>query len=263
MSTKRKRITTINFSRSEGGTSAATGPPPLSASTSSTTQRNLLFEKTTVALDGRLRRERGVVSLQTTDDRLPTVRDDIPRGSNPIYELYAGMDPGDVVDEEDDAPRELRFSDNPLLQWTEDHRQCYLEEILRLEGRGDHTYSNCRRCGLDAAEFRCCDCLGGGELLCAACTKDGHQQLPFHRIQRVQQWMGTTFRGITLKEMGLRIQLGHWHSASRRCPLPEPAAGDDFVVIDNLGVHHVNLDYCGCGEGNTRSKVKTNFQAVA
>ncbi|KAK7026145.1 hypothetical protein R3P38DRAFT_2529348 [Favolaschia claudopus] len=248
---KRRRVTTINFSRSiDEDPSSTTTPLPLTSS-SSTTERKVLFEKTTVASDGRLRRERGLVALQTLDDHRPTTQGDVPRVADPIYELYSGVDPGDVVDEGDEIPRDLRPSDNPLAQWTEDLRQIYLEEILRLEGRGDHTYSHCRRCGDGSAEFRCCDCLGGGELLCAACTKDGHQQMPFHRIQ---QWTGTTFRRITLKQMGLRIQLGHWHSPrGTTCPLPEAAAGDDFVIVDNLGVHHVALDYCGCGQGGLRT----------
>ncbi|KAJ7860163.1 hypothetical protein B0H13DRAFT_1451406, partial [Mycena leptocephala] len=33
------------------------------------------------------------------------------------------------------------------------------------------------------------------------------------------------------------------------CPVPNPAPGDDFVIVDNHGVHRVGLDYCGCGQG--------------
>jgi hypothetical protein len=31
--------------------------------------------------------------------------------------------------------------------------------------------------------------------------------------------------------------------------VPEPAPNDDFVIVDNTGVHPVHLDYCGCGQG--------------
>lgn len=64
-----------------------------------------------------------------------------------------------------------------------------------------------------------------------------------------QFWNGRTFERKTLKELGLRIQLGHWHGAEHCCPVPTPASGDDFVIVDNLGVHEVALDYCGCGLG--------------
>ncbi|KAK7022691.1 hypothetical protein R3P38DRAFT_3540056 [Favolaschia claudopus] len=194
---KRRRVTTINFSRSTEEDSAP----------SSTTERKLLFEKTTVATDGRLRRERGLVALQTLDDHRPTTPRRLYQESpTPSTICIAGVDPGDAVDEGDDLPRDLRPSDNPLAQWMEDHRQIYLDEILRLEGAW-------RSHG--AAEVSMLDCLGGGELLCAPCTKDRHQQMPFHRIQ---QWTGNTFRRTT------------------------PQA-------DGLGVHRVGLDYCGCGEG--------------
>lgn len=57
------------------------------------------------------------------------------------------------------------------------------------------------------------------------------------------------FEHKNLKDLGLRIQLGHWHGATRNCPLPTPARANDFVIIDVHGVHEVALDYCGCGQG--------------
>ncbi|KAJ6486562.1 hypothetical protein C8R47DRAFT_979565, partial [Mycena vitilis] len=135
----------------------------------------------------------------------------------------------------------------------------YLDEVLRLEGRGDHChFPICPRCPTStedeggeedvrgSAEYRCNDCLGGGELLCRSCLLLGHQQLPFHRIEH---WTGTTFERQSLKDIGLRIQLGHWHGATRSCSVPTPAINDDFVVVDVHGVHQVGLDYCGCGHG--------------
>lgn len=55
------------------------------------------------------------------------------------------------------------------------------------------------------------------------------------------------FERKTLKQLQVRIQLGHWHEVDRVCPLPKSAAEDDFVIIDIHGVHEVGLDYCGCG----------------
>ncbi|KAJ6603060.1 hypothetical protein B0H10DRAFT_2229990 [Mycena sp. CBHHK59/15] len=91
-------------------------------------------------------------------------------------------------DEEEESGCAKRDLDFPLRQWVEKHCDLFLNEMLRLEGRGDHR----------------------------ACT------LPLHRIQ---------FEKKTLKQLGLWIQLGHWQGRDRRCPLPEMAPGDKFVLI--------------------------------
>ncbi|KAJ7096966.1 hypothetical protein C8R44DRAFT_586248, partial [Mycena epipterygia] len=123
----------------------------------------------------------------------------------------------------------------------------FLAELLRLEGRGDHwEYPMCAVCTKLPGDHRCVHCLDGGQLLCATCMVDAHRHLPFHQIQH---WTGSTFIRKTLKEMGLRIQLGHWYGPERRCALPVPASGDDFMIVDTQGVHKVGLDYCGCGTG--------------
>jgi len=71
----------------------------------------------------------------------------------------------------------------------------------------------------------------------------------FFLICPPQHWNGVSFDKKSLKELGLRIQLGHWHARNRQCALPEPAAGDTFVIVDEHGVHEVALDFCGCGVG--------------
>ncbi|KAJ6610580.1 hypothetical protein B0H10DRAFT_1883358 [Mycena sp. CBHHK59/15] len=115
--------------------------------------------------------------------------------------------------------------------------------MLRWEGRGDHrSYSVCPECADWRVEYRCKDCLGGGQLICCACLLKGHAQLPLHRVQK---WTGSLFERESLKRLGLRIQLGHWH-------VPKVAAGDDFVIIDDHGVHEVALDYCDCGARGSR-----------
>ncbi|KAJ7772385.1 hypothetical protein B0H16DRAFT_1305461, partial [Mycena metata] len=124
------------------------------------------------------------------------------------------------------------------------HLVAYLNESLRFEGRGDHVgYTACPRCLERTPDHRCRHCLGGGELLCRDCIVVAHSQLPFHQIEH---WTGEMFERITLKALGLRIQLGHWHGATRACPNPLPATGDDFVIVNLHGVHDVALDYCGC-----------------
>jgi hypothetical protein len=80
--------------------------------------------------------------------------------------------------------------------------------------------------------------------------------LPFHRIhvsailsfaciinKSVQNWNGLYFEQVTLKSLGLRIQLGHCNGV---CILCKPAFNDDFVVIHIDGIHEVAIDYCGC-----------------
>ncbi|KAJ7016361.1 hypothetical protein C8F04DRAFT_1202400 [Mycena alexandri] len=69
------------------------------------------------------------------------------------------------------------------------------------------------------------------------------------RAARPSYWTGGTFERKTLKEMGLRIQLGHWHNVDRRCSLPTPSKAKDFVIVDIHSVHDVALDNCGCGLG--------------
>ncbi|KAJ6510913.1 hypothetical protein C8R45DRAFT_965557 [Mycena sanguinolenta] len=238
---KQKKPTTITFSRSsEAGLGTSAG---------------VLREKTSIRLDGIARQERSIVPITLAEhQRIPQVYADVPRPQAPIYEPYSAVDHGGLDDYDDDLDddekgRDLQPSDNPLKQWTDDHRDTYLVELLRSEGRGDHAEAACGRCATRApvlANHRCVSCLSGGELLCASCIVTAHRYLPFHRIQR---WDGAKFQKITLKALGLRIQLGHWSGTDRVCPLPLTAPNDDFVIVDNSGIHPVHLDYCNCGLG--------------
>ncbi|KAJ6487351.1 hypothetical protein DFH09DRAFT_1339464 [Mycena vulgaris] len=159
----------------------------------------------------------------------------------PVYDTF----------EDDEGGRPLRESDDPLRQWAEDHLEIFLQELLRLEGRGDHrSYSICRDCSVGKADHRCRDCLGGGELLCSGCALKRHRQLPFHRIE---EWTGVVFKRKTLKELGLRLQLGHWHERDHVCANPSPSQGEGFVVVNDHGVHDVALDYCGCASSGTQT----------
>jgi hypothetical protein len=91
------------------------------------------------------------------------------------------------------------LKDEPLKQWTKDCRDEYLDEFIRLEGRGNFTAENCPSCkraansntfqGLLGAEqelgvaaIRCNDCFGG-ELLCEACCVGDHVHNPLHMIE--------------------------------------------------------------------------------
>ncbi|KAF8430663.1 hypothetical protein L210DRAFT_3651593 [Boletus edulis BED1] len=78
-------------------------------------------------------------------------------------------------------------------------------------------------------------------MLCSACLLESHQRTPLHHVK---QWNGHYFEKPSLKDLGLRIQLGHLHSD--KCYRPIAAVKDDFVVVHINGVHSVGLDFCGC-----------------
>lgn len=79
------------------------------------------------------------------------------------------------------------------------HADWYLEEIIRLEGRGDAVnQSTCARCTEDisAAIYRCRDCLDT-RMFCLECTLLNHQTLPFHSIW-VSQFLQSLLISIVL-----------------------------------------------------------------
>ncbi|KAJ7046193.1 hypothetical protein C8F04DRAFT_938986 [Mycena alexandri] len=146
------------------------------------------------------------------------------------------------------------LQDFPVKEWVKEDRQAALEELLRAEGRGDHrSYTSCPACqNVDApATFRCEDCVRGGEMLCRACMVATHGQTPLHRIE---MWGDDMFTRTTLKDLGLRIQVGHWDPSDRRCGAPDAAAGEAFVIVDSDAVHEVALDFCGCGLGGSKTR---------
>ncbi|KAJ7772710.1 hypothetical protein DFH07DRAFT_953170 [Mycena maculata] len=212
----------------------------------------VIQESTSLAADGSVRYSttvvRGVGTTEGAEGPANVIlRADMAR-EEPLYdqvELEGSTEPRDGSE----GGRALRDSDDPLRAWAADHVDRFLQELLRGEGRGDHrVYTVCKGCQVGEPEHRCKDCMGGGELLCEKCVVERHKQLPFHRIEK---WMGTSFMRTTLKQMKLRIQLGHWHEEDARCTNPERAPGDDFVIVHDHGVHEVGLDYCGCGRSGT------------
>ncbi|KAJ7182801.1 hypothetical protein C8R43DRAFT_1116421 [Mycena crocata] len=225
-------------------------PPPAS--------ETILLETSHVNIDGSVRRGAKMVEVpgspsSNKENTALLLRPDDPpeirQPTGPLYDLHGQLDDDDdfppPVDEEG---RDMRHSDFPLREWARESREDFLVEMLRMEGRGDHrSYDVCPLCSAEKAEYRCTDCLGGDQLICQACIVNQHIQQPLHRVEL---WNGQFFDPTTLKALGLRIQLGHWTSVNPRCRAPEPAAGDAFVIVDDHGVHEVNLDYCGCGGGS-------------
>ena len=64
----------------------------------------------------------------------------------------------------------------------------------------------------------------------------------FNSDSRPQRWNQLFFEKTTLKEMGLRVQLGHMVSV---CLVPRPGH-KDFIVLHTNGLHYVAVDFCGC-----------------
>ncbi|OJT08336.1 hypothetical protein TRAPUB_763 [Trametes pubescens] len=170
----------------------------------------------------------------------PSTVDDVSNGSlaEPLDIEYL-INQIELV-EEDSVRRERTAGDRPLLQWL-DEAGDYLREFLRLEGRGDFAHSLCPCGAKDAlAAYRCDDCCDL-RLHCEACVVQYHARHPLHRVQR---WTGEYFAHVSLKSLGVRVQLGH--ALGDPCPRAKPAFGDDFVLLDVMGIHEIGLDYCGC-----------------
>ncbi|KIJ07109.1 hypothetical protein PAXINDRAFT_90918, partial [Paxillus involutus ATCC 200175] len=52
------------------------------------------------------------------------------------------------------------------------------------------------------------------------------------------------FKQVTLKSLGLHIQLGH--AIDDLCCNPKHAFANEFVVMDTNSIHKVELDFCEC-----------------
>ena len=63
-------------------------------------------------------------------------------------------------------------------------------------------------------------------------------------ISHPQKWCetGRSFEKITLKDLGLVVQLGHFDAQ----PCPSPRRGREFVVIHTNGIHEVTVQFCAC-----------------
>ncbi|PPQ76569.1 hypothetical protein CVT24_010515 [Panaeolus cyanescens] len=89
-----------------------------------------------------------------------------------------------------------KVSQRPSVVWTEKYRSEYLDELMRLEGRGDF---------------------------------------------QGMMWNDSRFIPVTLKSLGLRIQLNH----SSSCPAPIPSHSN-LTILHTNGIHEVAFDFCGC-----------------
>ncbi|KAJ7875574.1 hypothetical protein B0H14DRAFT_2568720 [Mycena olivaceomarginata] len=139
-------------------------------------------------------------------------------------------------------------SDWPLREWTPLQDE-YLREFIRLEGRGDVCVTHCPTCPASAPRetphYRCIDC-DIPDVFCADCCVRAHAS---HPLDRIECWDGCRFVRITLKQMGLVVQLGH----ACHDPCKSPIKGHKkFMVIHTNGLHDVAVNFCGCGDENLR-----------
>lgn len=163
--------------------------------------------------------------------------------------------------------------DLPLKNWYP-LRNEYLNELLCLEGREGYMNESCLTCTSSEprgrAEYRCGDCFQP-QLRCKTCILAAHADTLFHRVyvspstylcshvflQHISQWRdGKCFQKTTLKDLGLRIQLGH-HPGDH-CANPV-TAGKKMVVVHTNSIHPAAIDYCGCDQaaaaGNQRQQL--------
>ncbi|KAG1736656.1 uncharacterized protein EDB91DRAFT_1249957 [Suillus paluster] len=151
----------------------------------------------------------------------------------------------EIICEPSSDKRKCTAADAPLLAWIPE-RQVFLDETLHLKGRGNA--GDLCYCGLPAPVFRCCDCFGM-RMLCNQCVLHSHMSNPLHRID---MWSNSYFQRTSLKQIGLRMQLGH--NPGEICYNPHPSTRDDFIVIDVHGIHEIALNFCGCASSQVRYK---------
>ncbi|KAF7331971.1 CxC2 domain-containing protein [Mycena kentingensis (nom. inval.)] len=144
------------------------------------------------------------------------------------------------ADEETVPVSEQRSSSDPAMNTWMPERDAFLAALLWRDGRGPASESElCPICELRDATIRCQDCLVR-RVTCAECCVDMHINNPLHWVEK---WNGAYFSRCSLRDLGLRIQLGHYDGS--QCGRPR-SARDDFVVLDRNGIHKPAIDFCGC-----------------
>ncbi|KAH6888259.1 hypothetical protein BKA70DRAFT_1121889 [Coprinopsis sp. MPI-PUGE-AT-0042] len=138
-------------------------------------------------------------------------------------------------------------SDNPFLLFIP-LVNTFVDEFLRLEIPFAHGQSpSCASCSQSVCNENCagyrCDTCFSGALLCVSCVVEAHRHLPLHHVQK---WSSGCMQTVLLKDLGVRLQLGH---GSDPCPHPRRSAEDHFVIVHSSGITSLCLDYCGCATG--------------
>ncbi|TFK61735.1 hypothetical protein BDN72DRAFT_777906, partial [Pluteus cervinus] len=133
--------------------------------------------------------------------------------------------------------------DHPFLEWIP-LREKILAYILSLDSPGMITEcSGCRKRDCKAY-FRCTECLDD-RVQCQTCVVDTHRSHPFHWVE---EWNGSYFERVNLKDLGLQIHLGHPFGAA--CIAPAKIRKDEFIVLHTNGIHSVTMVFCACGSAD-------------
>ncbi|KAG1729315.1 uncharacterized protein EDB91DRAFT_1239238 [Suillus paluster] len=111
--------------------------------------------------------------------------------------------------------------------------------MIQLCGNGT-ACSLCHCGGKNLPIYRCRECFGI-EMICQSCVVERHRCNPLHQIE---EWMKDFFKCVSLKSLGLCIQLGH--NPGEICLNKQRANGDYFTIVDAHGIHKIGLNFCGC-----------------
>ncbi|KAJ7708555.1 hypothetical protein B0H14DRAFT_3525416 [Mycena olivaceomarginata] len=127
-------------------------------------------------------------------------------------------------------------TDDNLRHWVANYRNNYLRVLVSHEGfMGEEPCCPCSK----PAKYRCSECYGG-QLFCRKCLVEAYCLRP---LCRIEAWNSTFFERQELRQLGLRVQLGHPDNTP--CPRAHPGRAK-FVVIASNGFHHVSVDFCEC-----------------
>ncbi|KAJ7432014.1 hypothetical protein B0H11DRAFT_2248605 [Mycena galericulata] len=133
-------------------------------------------------------------------------------------------------------PRPVRLSNDDFDALTIEVERALNSDAWSKRGRTQCT------CGKSAL-YRCQDCTAPE--LCKECIVGAHVAIPFHSVL---EWDESVkyYTKITLRELGLRIGLGH---GGATCPNSRPGR---LEAITMTGIHSVAVDYCTCANAYSR-----------
>ncbi|KAJ7816450.1 hypothetical protein B0H14DRAFT_2602708 [Mycena olivaceomarginata] len=116
-------------------------------------------------------------------------------------------------------------TDNSLGHWVDNFRNAYLRVLMTREGTMGQNQCPCGQSG----KYRCGECFGV-QMYC-------------------QAWSGAFFERRELRQLGLRVQLGH--PDNQPCSRARPGR-HKFVVIAANGFHHVAVNFCECRQNGSQ-----------
>ncbi|KAE9384047.1 hypothetical protein BT96DRAFT_765031, partial [Gymnopus androsaceus JB14] len=128
----------------------------------------------------------------------------------------------------------------PLLTWM-GKRDDALRMFITVEARTS-SLDDCPCCHTSSpgkAEYICEDCFSR-RMVCSSCCVKLHAEKP---LDNIKKWNGKFFEDASLRELGLRVQLGHPDGS---CCLRPEAGPVDFTVIHLNKIYCVNVDFCSC-----------------